>query len=83
MTKDLSEIYNASKSNFAQGDRWDMHILQLIFWTKKLEEYDEKLNYAYFEKYHGKQFPLDVYFFINNTVCMQLTRATTRNVVHT
>lgn len=60
---------------------WDMHIAQQIIWKKKLEECDENLNYTYFEEQYEQLFPLDVYFLINDTMCMQVTHATTKDVV--
>ena len=52
-----------------------------LFEGKKLEECDENLNYTYFEEQYEQLFPLDVYFLINDTMCMQVTHATTKDVV--
>ena len=54
---------------------WDMDIAQQIIWIKKLEEYDENPSYTYYEKHYDRIFPLDVYFYTNEIMCMQLTRA--------
>ena len=40
------------------------------------------LKLSYLKKQYGQIFPLHVYSFINNTLCMQLTRATTRDAIH-
>ena len=37
--------------------------------------------YTYFEKKYDQIFHASMYFFTNYKVCMQLTRATTRDVV--
>ena len=50
-----------------------MHIAQPIIWRKNLEECDESLNYTDFEnKYYGI-FPMYVYCFMNDTMCMSYT----------
>ena len=45
---------------------------------------DDNLKYIYFEKQYNQMFALDVHFIssTNNTLCMQLTCATTSDVVH-
>ena len=78
MGKRLVQISNASKSNYL--DNWDMHIAQQSLWRKKLEERDENINFTYFEKHYDQTFP--IYFSTSDTVCMQLQRATTRDVIH-
>ena len=49
-----------------------MHIAQQLVWRKKLEEgyHHENPNHTYFENKCGWTFPLDVYLFANDTMCM-------------
>ena len=54
-----------------------MHIVEQTIRKKKLEQYDEYPNYTYVEKQYGQTFLWMGIFSTNNTVCMQLTRATT------
>ena len=60
---------------------WHMHIVNKSYGKKKLKDYDENPNYTYFEKRYGRKISLGVYFPTNNTMCMQLTRVTTSDVV--
>jgi hypothetical protein len=48
-----------------------MHIAQQIVWRKKLEEgYHENPNHTYFKDKYSRTFPLDVYIFAYDKVCM-------------
>ena len=48
----------------------------------KLEGYDKKPNYTYFEKQDGQIFPLDVYFLTNRIMNIHLKLATTGDAIH-
>ena len=56
-----------------------MHFVQQIIWRKTLEEYDEDPNC---EKQYDQIFPLNVYFFTYDMVCMQPACATRRDTIH-
>lgn len=75
----MSKINNASKS-FCHNLTY-AHC-KTNYWGKNLEECNEIPSQTYFEKQYGQIFPLFVYFFTNNTMCMQLTCAITSDVVH-
>ena len=51
-------------------------------WRKKLQEYDEILNHTYFDKQIWSNILSRCVFFTNDTICMQLKHATTRNTIH-
>ena len=54
-----------------------MHIAKQFIWRI----HDENLYCTYFEKQYDQILPLNIHFhFSKNTVCMQLTHATTKNV---
>lgn len=78
MDKDLSEINNASKSIFSTVGT---NTLQET--RKKLEKYDGISNFRYLKKQSDQIIPLDVFFFIKNSImCMQPTCVATKDAVH-
>jgi hypothetical protein len=62
---------------------WDKHIVKKMIRREKLGEYDEIVNSKYFETQYGQvSFIYMYYFSTNNTMCMQLKCAITKDAYH-